>query len=62
MPVAVEDEPGGEADDAAGAELEEVALAGGQLLGGDQGGDAPAGPLRSSQTSPRGCAGPLSRR
>jgi hypothetical protein len=37
MAVAVEDEAGGEADDAAGTELEQVALTGGELLGGDQG-------------------------
>src|SRR3954451_13329168 len=41
--VAVEDEPGGEADDAAGAQREEVALAGRQRLGSHQRGDPPAG-------------------
>ena len=40
--ILVEDELGGEADDAAGAEAEKNALAGGELLGGDKSGDAPA--------------------
>src|SRR4051812_8886402 len=40
--VAVEDEAGGEADDPGGAEVEELAAAGGQLPRGDQRGDSPA--------------------
>ena len=41
--VAVEHEPRRQPDDAAGAQAEEGAPAGGQLAGGDERGDAPAG-------------------